>query len=227
LAQAGVEPQIPAGASWGMTLEQVQQLPALERDAANALQGSYEVRGSSQIELVALWQGRAITFYVGRDVGLYAINIEMTPQALQRTAVAADQDLVELEQCAPIREAILQKYGAPLGLAASWESSEILPLPTSRAGAARVEKTEESEWPYARNVLLWEGQATRLALGEQSVWYVSRLGLAQRERAKNSDESGPDTSFTKELERRAARQRQLDEARAAVPSRAGQVESLF
>jgi hypothetical protein len=226
-AQAGVEPQVPAGASWGMTLEQTRQLSELEHDATGVLQYTYEIRGSSQIELVARWQGRAISFYVARDIGLYAINIEMTPQALQRGPFAADQDLLELEQCAPIRQAIMQKYGAPIGLAASWESSEVLPLSPLRRAPKKAEGTDEEEWPYARNVLLWEGQETRLALGEQSVWYVSRLGLAQRERAKRSWEQEQDVSFTRELERRAKRQQQLDDARAGVSSRARQAESLF
>jgi len=39
----------------------------------------------------------------------YAINIEMTPQALQHGPLEADQDLVEIEH-GPIRQAIRQKY---------------------------------------------------------------------------------------------------------------------
>ncbi len=226
-AHAGVEPQVPAGASWGMTLEQTRKLAELEHDAAGELQHAYEIRGASQIELVARWQGRAISFYVGRDVGLYAINIEMTPRTLQHGPIAADQDMVELEQCAPIRQAILQKYGAPMGLGASWETSEILPLPSLRIAAKRSEQTDDTDWPYARNVLLWEGQETRLALGEQSVWYVSRLGLAQRDRVKRNWEQEQDVAFTRELERRAQRQQQIDEARAAVSARAHKVEPLF
>lgn len=227
LASAGVEPQIPTGASWGMTLEQAQKLPELEHTDAGELQHAYEIRSSSQVELVARWQGRAISFYIAHDIGLYALNIEMTPQALQHGPLEADQDLVELEQWAPIRQAIRQKYGTPTGLAPSWDSDDLSPLPTSRTASKTDEESEDLDWPYSRNVLLWEGQETRLALGEQSVWYASRLGLAKRENAKRAWDQEQDLSLNRELDRRAKRQQQIDDARAAIPSRVRQVESFF
>jgi hypothetical protein len=224
---AGVEPQIPVGASWGMTLEQARKLPELEHTATGELQHAYEIRSSSQVELVARWQGRAISFYIAHDIGLYAINIEMTPQALQHGPLEADQDLVEIEQWAPIRQAIRQKYGAPTGLAPSWDSTDLSPLSTSRTASQTDEEPEDPDWPYARNVLLWEGQETRLALGEQSVWYASRLGLAKRENAKRAWDQEQDSSLNRELERRVKRQQQIDDARAAIPSRSRKVESFF
>src|SRR5262249_41414568 len=226
-AHAGVEPQIPVGASWGMTLEQTKKLPELEHDAAGALQHSYEIRGASQVELVARWHGRTISFYVAHDLGLYAINIEMTPHALQRGPLAAAQELLDLEQWAPIRQAIMQKFGEPTGLASSWDTSEISPLSTWRTASKMNEDPDAPNWPYARNVLLWEGQITRLALGEQSVWYASRLGLAKRETAKRNWEQDQDSSLNRELNRRAKRQQQIDDARATMPSRARKVESFF
>jgi hypothetical protein len=227
LVSAGVEPQVPAGASWGMTLEQARKLPELEHSATGELQHSYEIRSSSQVELVARRQGRAISFYIAHDIGLYAINIEMTPQALQHSPQAADQDLIEIEQWAPIRQAIRQKYGAPTGLAPSWDSTDLSPLPTARTVSQRDEEPEDPDWPYARNVLIWEGQETRLALGEQSVWYASRLSLVKRESAKSAWDQEQDSSLNRELERRAKRQQQIDDARTAIPSRVRKVESFF
>jgi len=224
---AVTQPHIPLGASWGMTLEQVQRLSALERTKDGALSHSYTIRSVSQTELVARWQDRAVSLFVANDIGLYAINIEMTPQAMQHTPVAADPETLDLEQCAPIRLAILRKYGAPSGLAITWDAHDLSPLPTSPNRSAATEEEEASRWPYARNWLLWEGPETRLALGEQSVWYVSRLGLAQRERSKREREKERDLSFSRELERRTKRQQQIDAAREAVPSRAQSAAALF
>lgn len=224
---AGEEPQIPVGASWGMTLEQIQHLPELERGAEGTLQKSYIIRGASKDEFVALWKERQISFLVSKDFGLYAINVEMTPQTIQHTPNAADQELLDLEHWAPLRFAILQKYGPPLGLVITWDSSEISPL-SQRREAVVVDMEEAAiQWPYARNWLVWEGLITRLALGEQSVWYASRVGLAKRQRARDELEKELDRSLDRELERRAKRQQQLEEARAAVSSRAAAVESFF
>lgn len=226
-ARAGVEPQAPMGVSWGMTMEQIQRLPELEHAANNTLQHAYTIRGAAQTELVARWQGRAVSFHVANDFGLYAINIEMTPQSVQHTQVAADQELVDLEQCAPVRLAIRRKYGAPTGVATTWDTTEIAPLASTKQTASQDVTADSVKWPYARNWLLWEGQETRLALGEQSVWYASRLGLAKRERLKREWEKERELSLSRELERRAKRQQQLDEARDAVMSRANAVEASF
>jgi hypothetical protein len=82
-----------------MTLEQARKLPELEHSATGELQHSYEIRSSSQVELVARRQGRAISFYIAHDIGLYAINIEMTPQALH--IVLSGRSGSEIEQWAP------------------------------------------------------------------------------------------------------------------------------
>ncbi|MGE0680641.1 MAG: hypothetical protein AB7P69_07000 [Candidatus Binatia bacterium] len=210
-----------------MTLKQIQDLPALERDAGKKLQKSYIIRGVSKDEFVALWQGRPISFLVSKDFGLYAVNVEMTPQAMQHTQNAADQELLDLEQWAPIRFVIMQKYGPPVGLAVTWDISEISPL-SQRRGSAAVDMEETAiQWPYARSWLVWEGAETRLALGEQSVWYSSRVGLAKRQRARKELEKELDRSLDRELARRAQRQQRLEDARDTIASRASTVESLF
>lgn len=225
-ANASPEPQVPTGASWGMTLEQVQHLTELERAVDGTLQNSYLIRGVSQNELVARWNGRAVSFYLARDYGLYAINIEMTPQAVQHTQNALDPELLDLEQCAPIRLAVMQKYGAPIGIAATWDTQEITPLPPSSSTTRDLE-AEARQWSYARNWLLWEGQESRLALGEQSLWYIGRVGLAKREGMKLELEKERDQFLDRELERRVKRQQQVDEARDAVTSRAHTFTSFF
>ncbi len=82
-------------------------------------------------------------------------------------------------------------------------------------------------WPYARNWLIWEGQETRLALGEQSIWYASRLGLAKQERSKKEREEEQNTALSRTLDQRAQRQRKIEDAREALPSRARSIEALF
>ena len=118
-AQVQPEPQMPLGATWTMPIEQVQRLPDLERAPDRTLKGAYTIRANSQTELVARWQGRVVSFFFGRDFGLYAIDVEMVPQAEQHTPTAADLELQDLEQCAPIRLAVIHKYGTPHGLADS------------------------------------------------------------------------------------------------------------
>jgi hypothetical protein len=224
---AGEEPQIPAGALWGMTLEQIQHLPELERDAGKNLQKSHLIRGVSKDEFVALWKERQISFLISKDFGLYAINVEMTPHAIQHTQNALDQELLDLEQWAPIRFAVMQKYGPPLGLAVAWDTSEISPLSQLRTSVTVDVEETAIQWPYARSWLVWEGAETRLALGEQSVWYASRVGLAKRLRAREELEKELGRSLERELTRRAQRQQQLDDARETVASRASVVESFF
>jgi hypothetical protein len=218
-----------------MSIEQVQRLPDLERSPDGSLKGSHTIRANSQTELVARWQGRAVSFFFGRDFGLYAIAVEMVPQADQHTPIAADLELQDLEQCAPIRLAVIRKYGTPLGLAESWEAAEVTPLSVDRisatvrteTGSAVPTETGLSDWPYARNWLIWEGQDTRLALAEQSVWYVSRAGLAHREQAKQAVEKEGLAAQERDATRQAQRQRQLDQARQAVLPRAQGLEPLF
>lgn len=226
-AVAGPEPQAPLSTSWGMTLEQVQKIPELDRTADGSPQNSYIIRGVSQYELVARWKGRAVSFSIAKDFGLYAINIEMTPLTRHNTPIAEDQELLDLEHCAPIRLAVMQKYGQPLGIAATWDTDEIAALSASSKPALLDAELESRRWSYARNWLIWEGQESRLALGEQSLWYVSRLGLAQRERKRMELEKELDQSLERELERRTKRQQQIDEAREAVTPRAQAFAPFF
>jgi hypothetical protein len=215
------EPEAPLGAAWTMTPEQVEHLSVLEHTASRTLAGVYTIRGSTQTELVARWHGRAVSFYFLRNFGLYAISIAMVPQGLLHSQIAADQDLLDLEQCAPIRQAILSKYGPPTGLGATWDTEEISSPP-------ELQKASDlSEWHFARNLLLWEGPDTRLALSDQSIWYVSKAGLTYREQRRQSVIKEGRASLTRETERQAQRQRQLDEAHQAIPSRAQEFESLF
>lgn len=226
LASSGIEPQIPAGASWGMTLEQIQQLPELDHDETGKLQSSYSIYSTSQIELVARWQGRAISFHVANESGFYAVSVDMIVLAEQHAPIAADQEILDLEQCAPIRFVVLQKYGRPQGLSPTWDAAEIAPLLLPSNEIGNIE-SQSRVWPYARNWLIWEGQETRLALGEQSVWYASRLGLAKRDRIKKEREEQRDTALSRMLDQRARRQQKMEEAQEAMPSRARVVEALF
>ncbi|MBI3250050.1 MAG: hypothetical protein HYZ50_26445 [Deltaproteobacteria bacterium] len=209
-----------------MTLEQIQQLPELAHDETGTLQSTYTIYSTSQIELVARWQGRAISFHVANESGLYAVSIDMILLAAQHTPIAADQEILDLEQCAPIRFAVLQKYGRPQGLSPTWDATEISPFLLSSHETGDLE-SQSRAWPYARNWLIWEGQETRLALGERSVWYASRLGLAKRERVKKEREEERNASLSRMMDQRARRQRKIEEAREAMPLRAHIVDSLF
>jgi len=210
-----------------MTAEQVRNLPELERDGHGQLQNFYVIRGISQDEFVALWKDRPISLYVAKDLGLYAINIEMMPKSLRNTLNAADQELVDTEQFAPIRLAILRKYGLPLGLAITWDAKEISSLSVSGESIAVNMEAAALQWPYARNWLIWEGAETRIALGEQSVWYASHVGLAKRQGIKSTLAKEREQTRDHEFEQRAKRQQQLENAREAVSSRASAFTPFF
>src|SRR5438046_6431913 len=147
-----------------MPIEHVQRLPDLERAPGGTLKGAYIMRANSQTELVARWQGRAVSFFFGRDFGLYAIGVEMVPQAEQHTPTAADLELQDLEQCAPIRLAVIHKYGTPHGLADSWEAAEVTPLSVDRTsatlrtatGSAVAPETASTDAPCGRNRVVCE-----------------------------------------------------------------------
>jgi hypothetical protein len=226
-AQTPPQPQIPLGATWTMSLEQGQQLSGLERAADGSLKASHTIRSSSQIELAASWQGRTVSLLFDRGFGLYAIAVEMTPWAAQHSATVVDPEQQDLEQCAPIRLAVIRKYGTPQGVAASWESLEVLPLPTSWHGATTFTEAGAIDWPYARNWLIWEGKETRLALGEQFVWYVSKAGLVAREQAQRVLEKEQRAVQEHDRAQRAERQQHLDRARQAVLAHAQDLEALF
>ncbi len=226
-AQAPPEPQIPLGATWAMPLEQGQKLSGLERATDGSLKASHIIRSNSQIEFVASWQGRTVSLLFDRGFGLYAIGVEMTPWAAQHSSTVIDPEQRDLEQCAPIRLAVIRKYGTPQGVATSWESLEVLPLPRGWHGATTFTEAGAIDWPYARNWLIWEGKETRLALGEQFVWYVSKAGLVAREQARQALEKEQRSVQEQDRARQAARQQQLDRARQAVLAHAQDLEALF
>ncbi len=226
-AQMPAEPQIPLSATWTLSLERGQKLSELERAANGSLKASHTIRSTSQIELVASWQGRTVSLLFDRSFGLYAIGVEMVPWAAQHSAIAADPEQQDLEQCAPIRLAVIRKYGTPQGIATSWESLEVLPLPVGWDGTMAFTEARAIDWSYARNWLIWEGKETRLALGEQFVWYVSKAGLVAREQAQRVLEKEQRAVQEQDRTQRAERQQHLDRARQAVLAHAQDLEALF
>jgi hypothetical protein len=226
-AQAQPELQVPLGARWAMPLEQAQQLSGLERASDGSLKASHTIRSNSQVELAASWQGRTVSLLFARGFGLYAIGVEMTPWAAQHSSTAADPEQQDLEQCAPIRLAVLRKYGTPQGTTEAWDAMQVVPLPTNQDGAMDFTEARAIDWPYARNWLIWEGEETRLALGEQFVWYVSKAGLVYREKARQALEKEALVAQAQDKARLAKRQLQLGRARQAVLSRAQGLEELF
>ena len=44
--------------------------------------------------------------------------------------------------------------------------------------------THVTDWFYALSWLIWEGHETRIAVGEQEIWYVSQAWLEQRKQAR-------------------------------------------
>ena len=228
LAQTQPELSIPLGARWAMSMEQAQKLPALDRTAKGALKVSYTVRSNSQIELVTSWQGRLTSLYLAHGFGLYAIAVEMTPWAAQHLAAAAEPEQEDLEQCAPIRLAVLRKYGTPQGIVESWDALNVLPLPEDwKSGETLISETGVIDWPYGRNWLVWEGDETRLALGETFVWYVSKAGLDYREKMREALEKEGLAVQAQDRVRLIKRQLQLERARQDVPSQAQELEALF
>ncbi|HJY83201.1 MAG TPA: hypothetical protein VKK81_19220 [Candidatus Binatia bacterium] len=226
-AQAPPEPQVPLGARWTLPLEQAQQLPSLERASGGSLKASHTIRSNSQVELAASWQGRTVSLLFARGFGLYAIGVEMTPWAAQHSSTAADPEQQDLEQCAPIRLAILRKYGPPQGMTEAWDAMKVVPLTTNQRGATDFTEAGAIDWPYGRNWLIWEGEETRLALGEQFVWYVSKAGLVYREKARQALEKESLAVQAQDKARLAQRQLQVGRARQAVLSRSQGLEELF
>jgi hypothetical protein len=209
-------------------MEQVQRLSGLDRTPKGALKVSYTIRSNSQVELVTSWQGRLVSLFFAKGFGLYAIAIEMTPWAAQHSATATDTEQQDLEQCAPIRLAILHKYGTPQGMVESWDALTILPLPEDwKSGATLISEAGAIDWPYGRNWLLWEGPETRLALGETFVWYVSKAGLDYKEKVRQALEKEELATQAQDRVRLIKRQLQLEHAREDAPSRAQELEALF
>ncbi len=226
-AQAQPDLNVPLGATWTMPLERARQLSGLEHTPNGALKASSTVRSNSQVELIARWQGRTISLFFAQGFGLYAIGVEMTPWLVQHSQTGADPEQQDLEYCAPIRLAVFRKYGTPGGITESWDAEEVRLLSTDQRGATPFTEATAIDWPYTRNWIVWEGEETRLALGEQFVWYVSRAGLTYKEKIRQALEQEQLAAQARDREQQARRQLQLDQARQNVPFRAQELESLF
>ena len=226
-AQVPPEPQPPLSASWKMSLRQVRALPQLDRGPGGELLHSHMVRAKSQTELVARWRDRAVSFVFARDFGLYAVGIEMIPWTVQHTATETDLELRDLTHSAPVRLAVAGKYGRPHGVSALWSAQEFIPLESSRLRTAPYSQTSLINWDYGRSWLIWRGQTTRLALGEQSVWYVGRDGLAHRQRLERAEDVDSLIEQARDEAQDAARRQQLERARRQLPAQARRLERLF
>jgi hypothetical protein len=210
-----------------MSIDQVRQLSGLERGTDGSLRASSTIRSNTQTELLARWQERGVSFFFAQGFGLYAIGLEMTPWTVEHSSTASDPEQQDLQQCAPIRLAVLRRYGPPRGLVETWESSTVFPLTDERRGFPPFTEARAIDWPYARKWIIWEGEETRLALGERFVWYVSLEGLTYREKMKQASEKQNLAPQAREAQRRAQRQEDLKQAREAVGPRAQELESLF
>ncbi len=213
---------LPLGAEWQSTLAQIEQLPDLERTVNDNLKAAVTIRSGPEIVLSVIWQLRTVTFRVDRDFGLYALGIELVPEAVQHAVETDDAKLYELEYRAPVRLAVVNKYGKPKGLTTQWNDLDIRPLSEAGWKASNV-----TDWSYALSWLVWEGQDTRIAVGEQEVWYVSQDWLEQHRQARTFLQQDPTSVQGVDLVRQAARQRRLDRARAAIPKRAAALEPLL
>lgn len=221
------EPQPPLGAGWNMSLQQVEQLPSLDRTAGGALRNTHRILANSETELVAYWQERLVTFLFAKDFGLYAVGIEMVPWLTQHTIAETDLELRDLQYNAPIRVAIATKYGLPYGVSALWSAEEVTALAESRISTAPYSPEGLINWDYGRSWLVWQGATTRLALSDQSVWYASRDGLAYLRHVEQAQEQEALAEDTRETQRETARQRTLDQERRRVVSRAADFEAVF
>ena len=222
LAHAQLEPHIPLGAVWNLTLAQTEKLPALERDTDGSLKAASTVRSGAEIVLFATWRERTVTLRIDRAVGLYAVGIELVPETIQHSLTADDSELRDLEYRAPMRIAVVNKYGKPHGLSSLWEALDVNALQ-----ASLWKETHVTDWFYALSWLIWEGHETRIAVGEQEIWYVSQAWLEQRKQARALLKKHALAAQDSDLVRQAERQRRLDHARDAIPARAEEFEPLL
>ena len=214
--------RLPLGAEWQSTLAQVEQLPGLERVADESLKAAVTIRSGPEIVLYATWQTRTVTFRIDRSFGLYALGVELIPEAVQHALETDDTELSDLEYRAPVRVAVVNKYGPPQGLTTQWDGLDIRPLPDLGWKQSNV-----IDWSYALSWLVWKSQDTRIAVGEQEVWYVSQAWLEQRRQARTFLEQHAVAVQDIDLVRQAARQQRLDHMRAAIPTRAAELEPFF
>ncbi len=222
LAHAQSELRLPLGVEWQSTLAQIEQLPSLEREADGSLKAAATIRSGPEIVLYATWQERTIIFRIDRNFGLYALGIEFVPEAVQHAPETDDAELRDLEYRAPMRVAVVNKYGRPQGLTNQWDGLDVSPLPDSD-----WKKTSVTDWSYALSWLVWNGQATRIAVGEQEVWYVSQAQLDRRTQARALLEQRALAVQGVDLVRQAERQQRLNRARDAIPTRAEALEPLL
>ena len=222
LARAQPEPQIPFGAMWNLTLAQTEKLSTLERDTRGSLKTASIIRSGEEIVLFATWRERTVTLQIDRAFGLYAIGIELVPETIQHSLAANDSRLRDLEYRAPMRMAIVNKYGKPHGICGLWEALDVNALQDSL-----WKKTHVADWFYTLSWLIWEGHETRIAVGEQEIWYVSQTWLGQRRQARALLEQHALTAHDSDLVRQAERQRRLDQARDAISARAEEFEPLL
>lgn len=222
LAQAQSESRLPLGVEWRSTLTQIEQLPGLEREADGSLKTATTIRSGPEIVLYATWQERTITFRIDRHFGLYALGIELVPEAAQHAPETDDAELRDLEYRAPMRLAVVNKYGRPQGLANQWDSLDISPLPDSGWKKANV-----TDWSYTLSWLVWNDPETRIAVGEQEVWYVSQAQLDRRKQAQVLLEQHASVVQGADLVRQAERRQRLNRARDAIPTRAAALEPFL
>lgn len=221
-AHAQPTADLPLGVEWQSTLTHIEQLPDLERAADESLKAAATIRSGPEIVLYATWQTRTVTFRIDRDFGLYALGIELVPEAVQHAIETDDAELYDLEHRAPVRVAVANKYGQPNGLTAQWDGLDIRPLPD-----AGWQQSTVIDWSYALSWLVWKSQDTRIAVGEQEVWYVSQAWLEQRRQARTFLKQHAVAVQDVDLVRQAARQQRLNRARAALPTRAAELEPFL
>ncbi len=226
-AQTPPEPQPPLGAAWNMSLIQVRELAALDRNSDGSLQHSHLIHANSQEELVTRWQDRIVTFLFAADFGLYAVGIETIPWTVQHTIKETDIEIRDMKYSAPVRVAVAAKYGIPDAVGVLWSAEELTPLAENRIGTAPYGEASLIDWDYGRSWLMWQGQTTRLALGDQSVWYASQEGLAYRAKIERARAQEPLDEQAEEEERDAEREQRLQHTRQQITSQAKSLESLF
>ena len=226
-AQTPPEPQPPLGAAWNMSLTQIQGLAALDRSADGSLQHSHLIHANSEKELVTRWQDQIVTFLFSADFGLYAVGIETIPWTVQHTIKETDIEIRDLKYSAPVRVAVAAKYGPPDAVGVLWSAEELTPLAENRTSTTSYGEASLIDWDYGRSWLIWQGHTTRLALGDQSVWYASQEGLAYRAKSERAVEQEPLDEQAKDAEKDAEREQRLQRTRQQITSQAKSLESLF
>ncbi len=226
-ARPTLDPQPPLGATWNMSLQQVQNLAKLDRNADGSLQHSHLVHANSQKELVTRWQDQIVTFLFAENFGLYAVGIETIPWTVQHTLKETDIEIRDMKYSAPVRVAVAEKYGTPDAVGVLWSAEELTPLAENRISTTPYGKASLIDWEYGRSWLIWQGHTTRLALGDQSVWYASQDGLTYRAKVERAVEQEPLDEQAKDAEKDAEREQQLQRTRQRITSQAKSLAPLF